>query len=158
MLKSDRYEKGLASLGLTVSDIDFVMCTHLHTDHVGWNTRLEDGRWVPTFPNARYIFSEKELGFWIELNRQEPEACPWITDSVLPVVEAGRAEDDRHDTEIGDHLRILPTPGHTPGHVALAFGRGKDLTVISGDLMHTPLQARYPELSGNSMSIRRRPR
>src|SRR5467141_2407003 len=125
MKSDDTYMRGLATAGFAVGDIDFVMCTHLHVDHVGWNTRLENGRWVPTFPNARYVFGNSEL----------------------PIVEADKAEIVRNDYAIGDHTRILPTPGHTPGHVAFTFGRGKDDAVVSGDLMHSPLQARYPELS-----------
>jgi glyoxylase-like metal-dependent hydrolase (beta-lactamase superfamily II) len=145
-MKTDNtYMRGLASAGFSVGDIDFVMCTHLHVDHVGWNTRLENGRWVPTFPNARYIFDKGEFDYWTEQNATTP--VPPFGDSVLPVIEANQAEIVRHDYEIGDHVRILPTPGHTPGHVAFAFGRGKDTAVASGDLMHSPLQARYPELS-----------
>src|SRR5262245_29734584 len=92
MLASDRYEKSLAAAGFGVGDIDYVMCTHLHTDHVGWNTRLDNGRWVPTFPNARYLFAERELAFWTEQERKDPSGNPWITDSVLPIVHAKRAE------------------------------------------------------------------
>jgi glyoxylase-like metal-dependent hydrolase (beta-lactamase superfamily II) len=137
--------RALAAAGFSVGDIDFVMCTHLHTDHVGWNTRLENGRWVPTFPNARYVFGKSEFDYWHEQNAKA-ELPPFI-DSVLPIVEADKAEIVRNDYAIGDHVRILPTPGHTPGHVAFTFGRGKDDAVMCGDLMHTPLQARYPELS-----------
>ena len=121
------------------------MCTHLHVDHVGWNTRLENGRWVPTFPNARYVFGKTEFDYWTEQNAKA--AVPPFADSVLPVVEANKAEIVRDDFAIGDHVRILPTPGHTPGHVAFTFGRGKDDAVFCGDLMHSPLQTRYPELS-----------
>jgi len=135
----------LAAAGAKPDDIDMVMCTHLHHDHVGWNTRQQNGRWVPTFPNARYIFGKTEFDYWTE-QHAKAEVAPF-GDSVLPVVEARRAEIVRHDFEIGDHVRILPTPGHTPGHAAFTFGRGKDDAVISGDLMHTPLQTRYPELS-----------
>ena len=145
MKTDDLYMRGLAAAGLSVDDIDFVMCTHLHADHVGWNTRLENGRWVPTFPKARYVFSEKEHGYWTEQHAKAP--VPAFGDSVLPVVEANRAELVRSDHQIGDHVRLLPTPGHTPGHVAICFGRGSDAAVMSGDLMHSPLQARYPELS-----------
>ena len=77
---------GLAAAGLTVNDIDFVLCTHLHVDHIGWNTRLENGRWVPTFPNARYIFSKTELDFWVEESKKGD--LPQIVDSVIPIVEA----------------------------------------------------------------------
>jgi glyoxylase-like metal-dependent hydrolase (beta-lactamase superfamily II) len=145
MKTDDTYIRALAAAGFSVSDIDYVMCTHLHVDHVGWNTRLEGGRWVPTFPNARYVFGKTEFDYWTE-QHAKTEVAPF-GDSVLPIVEAKRAEIVRHDYEIGDHLRILPTPGHTPGHAAFTFGRGKDDVVVSGDLMHTPLQARYPELS-----------
>jgi glyoxylase-like metal-dependent hydrolase (beta-lactamase superfamily II) len=135
----------LAAAGARPDDIDMVMCTHLHHDHVGWNTRQQNGRWVPTFPNARYVFAKTEFDYWTEQNAKTP--VPPFGDSVLPIVEANKAEIVRNDHEIGDHVRILPTPGHTPGHVAFSFGRGKDDAVFSGDLMHSPLQARYPELS-----------
>jgi glyoxylase-like metal-dependent hydrolase (beta-lactamase superfamily II) len=145
MKTDDTYLRALARAGFSVEDIDFVMCTHLHVDHVGWNTRLEGGRWVPTFPNARYLFGKDEFDYWTEQHAKTP--VPPFGDSVLPVVEAKRAEIVRNDYAIGDHVRILPTPGHTPGHVAFTFGRGKDDAVFSGDLMHSPLQTRYPELS-----------
>ena len=145
-LKSDdSYLRALASAGFSVGDIDFVMCTHLHPDHVGWNTRLENGRWVPTFPNARYVFGKTEFDYWTEQNAKAE--VPPFADSVLPVVDAGKADLVRNDHVIGDHLRILPTPGHTPGHVAFTLGRGRDDAMLSGDLMHAPLQTRYPELS-----------
>jgi glyoxylase-like metal-dependent hydrolase (beta-lactamase superfamily II) len=145
MKTDDIYMRGLAAAGFSVANIDFVMCTHLHVDHVGWNTRLQNGRWMPTFPNARYVFGKTEFDYWIEQNAKTP--VPAIVDSVLPIVEDNRSEIVSSDFAIGDHARILPTPGHTPGHVAFALGRGKDDAVFSGDLMHTPLQARYPEMS-----------
>ena len=86
----DHYMRALAAAGVSVDDIDFVMCTHLHADHVGWNTRLENGRWVPTFPKARYLFSEKEYGYWAEQHAKTPIDA--IADSVLPIVEAKRAD------------------------------------------------------------------
>ena len=145
MKTDDTFMRGLASAGVSVDDIDYVMCTHLHVDHVGWNTRLENGRWVPTFPNAAYVFGKREFDHWTEQNAKA--AVPPFVDSVLPIVEANRAEIVTDDFTIGDHARILPTPGHTPGHVAFTFGKAKDVAVFSGDLMHSPLQARYPELS-----------
>jgi glyoxylase-like metal-dependent hydrolase (beta-lactamase superfamily II) len=145
MKTDDTYMRALAASGFSVGDIDFVMCTHLHVDHVGWNTRLENGRWLPTFPNARYVFGKNEFDYWTEQNAKAPVAP--FADSVLPIVEANKAEIVRNDHQIGDHVRILPTPGHTPGHVAFTLGRGKDDAVFSGDLMHSPLQTRYPELS-----------
>ncbi|MBS0245199.1 MAG: MBL fold metallo-hydrolase [Proteobacteria bacterium] len=145
MKTDDTYMRALAIAGLSVDDIDFVMCTHLHTDHVGWNTRLVNGRWVPTFPNARYVFAQQELDYWSEQNAKAP--VPPFVDSVLPIVEAQRHEVVGNDHQIGDHVRIVPTPGHTPGHVAFGIGRGKDDAVFSGDLMHSPIQALYPEMS-----------
>jgi glyoxylase-like metal-dependent hydrolase (beta-lactamase superfamily II) len=145
MKTDDTYMRALAATGVTPADIDYVMCTHLHVDHVGWNTRLENGRWVPTFPKARYVFGKSEYDYWSEQNKQAE--VPPFADSVLPVVEADRAEIVANDFAIGDHMRILPTPGHTPGHIAFAFGKGKDSAVFSGDLMHTPLQTLHPELS-----------
>jgi glyoxylase-like metal-dependent hydrolase (beta-lactamase superfamily II) len=145
MKTDDNYMKGLAAAGCSVNDIDFVMCTHLHVDHVGWNTRLENGRWVPTFPKARYVFAKSEYEYWQEQNAKAE--VPPFADSVLPVVEAKKAEFVASDFSLGDHVRILPTPGHTPGHVAFAFGKGKDDAVFAGDLVHSPLQMLYPELS-----------
>ena len=136
----------LKAAGLGVEDIDFVMCTHLHGDHVGWNTRLENGRWVPTFPKARYLLSKKEYEYWTGPNVPPTFAFDAIRESVLPVVEAKRAELVTSDHELNDHIRLLPTPGHTPDHFAVCAGKGNDAAVFTGDLIHSPLQARYPDL------------
>lgn len=145
MKTDDTYMRALGAAGLSVGDIDYVMCTHLHVDHVGWNTRLENGRWVPTFPKAKYVFGKTEFDYWVETHAKTP--VPPIGDSVLPIIEARRHEIVSDEAAIGDHVRILPTPGHTPGHSAFRLGRGKDEAVFSGDLMHSPLQALYPEMS-----------
>ncbi|MGJ4960403.1 MBL fold metallo-hydrolase [Bradyrhizobium sp. HKCCYLRH2015] len=145
MKSDDSYMRALAAAGVSVDDIDVVMCTHLHTDHVGWNTRLDNGRWVPTFPNARYVFAQREYDYWVAQNAKAE--VPPFADSVLPVVEAKRADIVGDEFSIGDHIRLLPTPGHTPGHVAIAVGKGRDEAVFSGDLIHSPLQLCYPELS-----------
>ena len=143
--KDDVWMRGLAAAGLTVNDIDFVMCTHLHVDHVGWNTKLENGRWVPTFPKARYLFSKKELDYWLAEN--DKTALPPIVDSVIPIVEAKRCDLVTSDHAVDDTVALLPTPGHTIDHYAVALGRGGNDAVITGDLIHSPLQARYPELA-----------
>jgi glyoxylase-like metal-dependent hydrolase (beta-lactamase superfamily II) len=145
MKTDDNYIRALKAAGFSLEDIDFVMCTHLHVDHVGWNTRLEGGRWVPTFPKARYIFGKAEFDYWTEQHAKT--AVPPFADSVLPVVEAKRADIVGDDFAVGDHLRILPTPGHTPGHVAFAMGKTKDDAIFVGDMMHSPLQLQYPDLS-----------
>jgi glyoxylase-like metal-dependent hydrolase (beta-lactamase superfamily II) len=143
--KDDAFMKGLAAAGLTVNDIDFVLCTHLHVDHIGWNTRLENGRWVPTFPKARYIFSKTELDFW--LDEAKKTDLPQIVDSVIPIVEANACDIVTSDHSLNDLITLIPTPGHTIDHYAVTLGKdGKD-AVFTGDLIHTPLQALYPELT-----------
>src|ERR1700712_3283344 len=125
-MKTDSvFMDGLAEVGLTVDDIDFVLCTHLHVDHVGWNTRLENGRWVPTFPKARYLFSKTELDFWLAEN--DKTTLPPIADSVIPIVEAKRHDLVTSDHAVSDLVRLIPTPGHTIDHYAVTLGRtGKD--------------------------------
>ena len=145
MKTDDTYARALAAAGISVGDIDYVMCTHLHVDHVGWNTRLENGKWVPTFPKAKYVFGKTEFDYWAGVHAKTP--VPVIEDSVMPIVEAKRCEIVGDEAAIGDHVRILPTPGHTPGHSAFRLGRGKDDAVFSGDLMHSPIQTRFPEMS-----------
>jgi glyoxylase-like metal-dependent hydrolase (beta-lactamase superfamily II) len=146
MMNSDRYEKNLAASGFGVDDIDFVMCTHLHTDHVGWNTRLENGRWVPTFPKARYVFADRELDYWTRRHQDDPAACPWITDSVLPIVAANRVDIVNSAHAFNDLVTLIPTPGHTIDHYSVQVGKPGADAVIAGDMIHSPLQARYPEL------------
>jgi glyoxylase-like metal-dependent hydrolase (beta-lactamase superfamily II) len=146
MMNSDRYEKNLAASGFGVNDIDFVMCTHLHTDHVGWNTRLENGQWVPTFPKARYVFADRELAYWTRRQKDDPAACPWVTDSVLPIVAANRVDIVKSAHAFNDLVTLIPTPGHTIDHYSVQVGKPGADAVITGDMIHSPLQARYPEL------------
>ena len=146
MMNSDRYEKSLAASGFSVNDIDFVMCTHLHTDHVGWNTRLENGRWVPTFPKARYVFADRELAYWTKRQQDDPAACPWIVDSVLPIVAANRADIVKSAHAFNDLVTLIPTPGHTIDHYSVRVGRPGADAIITGDMIHSPLQAQFPEL------------
>jgi glyoxylase-like metal-dependent hydrolase (beta-lactamase superfamily II) len=141
----DTYMRGLAAHGLSVDDIDFVMCTHLHPDHVGWNTRLENGHWVPTFPRARYLFNKREYEHWIEQHGKT--LVPLLQDSVLPIVAANRADLVTESHVIGDHVHLLSTPGHTPGHMSVLLGRDGTDAILTGDCIHTSLQARYPELN-----------
>ena len=140
----DTYMRGLAAHGIGPEDIDFVMCTHLHSDHIGWNTRLENGRWVPTFPNARYVFSEKELVAWRDEGHEKFSRVPY-EDSVLPVVEAGRADLVSNDFALDDEVWLEPTPGHTPDHLAIALASNGADAVMCGDLVHCPVQCRHPE-------------
>jgi glyoxylase-like metal-dependent hydrolase (beta-lactamase superfamily II) len=146
MRKSDEYEKQLAAAGLSVNDIDFVMCTHLHVDHVGWNTRLDNGRWVPTFPKARYVFADRELEFWTKRYKDHPDLCPWVDDSVLPIVAANRVDVVKSDHAFNDLVTLIPTPGHTIDHYSVHVGKPGVDAVVTGDMIHNPLQARYPEI------------
>jgi len=144
--KSDgNYMGALAAAGLGVEDIDIVLCTHLHVDHVGWNTRLEDGRWVPTFPKARYLFSRRELDHWLARHAEAPLGP--IGESVVPILEAKRADLVTNDHAIDDLVRLEPTPGHTIDHMAVRVASRGQQAVLSGDLIHSPLQARYPEIA-----------
>jgi glyoxylase-like metal-dependent hydrolase (beta-lactamase superfamily II) len=141
-MNNDSYLRGLASLALSPEQIDVVLCTHLHVDHSGWNTQWLDGRWRPTFPNARYILSRTEVAACEKLHRERGD--PTYAENVLPVIEAGQAVlvDDNH--QIDDYVCLEPTPGHTHGHCAVHIdGRGAD-AVITGDLIHSPIQCTFP--------------
>jgi glyoxylase-like metal-dependent hydrolase (beta-lactamase superfamily II) len=146
MLNSDRYQRNLTAAGLTPNDIDYVMCTHLHSDHVGWNTRLENGRWVPTFPNAKHLIADRELAHWTARHKENPEAFPWITDSVLPIVELGLAKIVNSNHELDDKVRLISTPGHTIDHFSVEVSHQNERAIVTGDMIHSPLQARYPDL------------
>jgi glyoxylase-like metal-dependent hydrolase (beta-lactamase superfamily II) len=146
MMNSEKFEKALAGAGLTVDDIDYVMCTHLHGDHVGWNTRLENGRWVPTFPKARYIMSDRELAHWTAREKDNPQSVPWITDSVLPIIAAKREQIVKSDFAFSETVKLMPTPGHTIDHFSVLVGHPGEDALITGDMIHSPLQGKYPDL------------
>jgi len=143
-LKNDDFwMQAMTGHGVRPDDIDFVMCTHLHPDHVGWNTRLDNGRWVPTFPNARYLFSKVEADAWEQ--GIEGFSGDAYQDSVLPVIAAGRAELVAQDHAIDDEVWLEPSPGHTPGHMSVRLASGGADAVMCGDLMHSPVQCLHPE-------------
>lgn len=134
-----RFMASLAAAGVGVEDIDYVLCTHLHPDHVGWNTRLEDGRWVPTFPKARYLMPQADEA------AQRAQKGDMYIESVLPVIEAGQAELVGPDHRLGDEVTLVPTPGHTPGHVSVRIDSGGQVALITGDALHSSVQCRHPE-------------
>src|SRR6478609_5474130 len=146
MKTDDTYARALAAAGISVGDIDYVMCTHLHVDHVGWNTRLENGRWVPTFPKAKYVMADRELAHWTQKEKADSASVPWITDSVLPIVEAKRAQIGRRDFALNESVEFVPTPGHSIDHYSVLVGRPGQDALITGDMIHSPLQGKYPEL------------
>jgi glyoxylase-like metal-dependent hydrolase (beta-lactamase superfamily II) len=136
----------LAQAGCRAEDIDIVMCTHLHADHVGWNTRLENGRWTPTFPNARYIVGGEELDYWqTQAAKSSGVNHGSYQDSVLPILEAGMIETVAAHDEIADGAVIVPLPGHTAGHMGLQVPQlnGPDV-LFCGDAIHSPVQVPYP--------------
>jgi glyoxylase-like metal-dependent hydrolase (beta-lactamase superfamily II) len=138
----------LRAAGAKPEDIDVVLCTHLHADHIGWNTRLDNGKWVPTFPNARYLIAQREWDFWRNAGPAALERTgDFLTDSVLPIIESGQAEliGDTHALK-GD-LSIEPVHGHTPGQKMLRLGSGAGQALLTADMMHHPLQLKYPEWS-----------
>lgn len=140
------YLNRLQAAGVAPENIDYVLCTHLHVDHVGWNTRLTDGRWVPTFPNAKYVFSRDELNFWDPTKNPHlpEEPCAVFTDSVLPVIAAQQAHVVSMTDQLGDALLIEPVPGHSPGQIMLRLLGDQDEGVFIGDVMHNPIQVYQP--------------
>jgi len=152
------YLQRLAAAGVKPEEITIVFCTHLHADHVGWNTRLVDGRWVPTFPNARYLFARVEYEHWETEYRaalKRGDALPnhgSFADSVLPVMDAGRAELVASDYEIDKGLHLQAAPGHTPGTCLLHAKSGAAHGIFSGDVIHTPVQVADPGLSSRFCS------
>jgi glyoxylase-like metal-dependent hydrolase (beta-lactamase superfamily II) len=138
----------LRAAGVAPQDIDIVLCSHLHVDHVGWNTRLENGRWVPTFPKARYLISRREWDHWRAAGAAAlTRTGDYITDSVLPVFAAGQAELVGDEHSVASEISVEPAPGHTPGQLMVRLGSGRDQAILSADLMHHPLQVRFPDWS-----------
>ncbi|AYV32632.1 MBL fold metallo-hydrolase [Streptomyces goshikiensis] len=142
------YLGNLARAGVRPEDVDLVVNTHLHVDHVGWNTRLIDGDWVPTFPNATYLMPKADFEFWNPANN--PDITGGVNenvfeDSVAPVHAAGQVRLWEEGHTIDGSLRLEAAPGHTPGSSVVALTSGSDRALFAGDLMHTPLQVTHPD-------------
>lgn len=147
------YLDRLAQAGVRPEDVDIVFCTHLHADHVGWNTQLKDGRWVPTFPNARYIFGRREYEYWERLHKAgEKPNHDSFTDSVLPVMEFKQADLVASDHEIETGIHLEAAYGHTPGTCLLHVRNRGAHGVFTGDVIHTPVQLADPSLSSRFCS------
>jgi glyoxylase-like metal-dependent hydrolase (beta-lactamase superfamily II) len=139
----------LAHAGFAPEDIDLVLCTHLHFDHVGWNTRLVNGQWVPTFPNARYLFGRKEYEHWTMLRETHGyHDLNHMYDAVQPVVDAGLVDLIEPDHAICPEVRLRATPGHTPGHVSIGVESRGQRAIVTGDMMHNPIQLERPDDPG----------
>jgi glyoxylase-like metal-dependent hydrolase (beta-lactamase superfamily II) len=149
------YLENLAAMGCRPEDIDFVMCSHLHVDHIGWNTRLKDGQWVPTFPNAKYLVSRDEAAYWeaaVRKARDKKEVSFTVAayeDSVVPVIASGQfvtVEDKDGVTRmLGDEFHLYPLVGHTPGHTGLFIESGPRRALLVADALHSPIQVLHPE-------------
>ena len=139
---------GFRAQALRFEDIDYVFCTHLHIDHCGWNTRLENGRWVPTFPKAKYVFHQREYAYWeaASARSENPPGDVWRY-NCLPIVEAGQAVLADDEFTLDDTAWLTPTPGHSPCHCCVNIRSGGQRAVVTGDLMHHALQCREPDWS-----------
>ncbi len=141
------YLANLKAAGIDREEIDYVLMTHLHIDHVGWNTTLEDGKWVPTFPNAKYVFSEIDLATWDPANGPLPNDANLgvFEDSIQPVIDAGLALTWKEKLKLDPEVTAYLTPGHSPGHCAINLTSEGQTALFSGDIMHSPIQVIFPE-------------
>ncbi len=138
----------LTAAGYPPESIDTVLCTHLHVDHVGWNTRLVDGEWVPTFENARYLIARSEYEYW---DAQGSDGFgDSMSDSVRPVFDAGLVDLIDEDHQVCDEIRLLPTPGHTPAHVSVQIRSEGEEALITGDFIHHPCQIARTEWTSSA--------
>ena len=129
----------MAEAGYPVDSIDTVLCTHLHVDHVGWNTMLVDGKWLPTFTAARYLIAKKEFDYW---RQQQDDAVHHVifADSIQPVFDAGLVDLIDVESRISDEVSLLPSHGHSPGHVSVLIQSEGEEALITGDFVHHPCQ------------------
>ena len=144
--RNSPYLDNLIQSGIDPREVDYVLCTHMHADHVGWNTKLQDGRWVPTFPNAQYLFSQTELeGMQKQTGNPFDEYIRLVyEDSVLPVIQSGQSIIIDSDFDLGKGITILPTPGHSPGHFCIELRAKNSRGILTGDVLHNPIQVCYP--------------
>ena len=141
----------MSAAGFPPDSIDTVLCTHLHVDHVGWNTRLVDGKWVPTFPNARYIFGKTEYEHWRD-HSDAPDKAALFNDSVKPIVDAGKAELIASDAKLTDEITMISTPGHSPGHMSILIRSDGEEGLLTGDVAHHPCQMAHLDWSSTADS------
>ncbi|MGZ5872596.1 MAG: MBL fold metallo-hydrolase [Bradyrhizobium sp.] len=141
----------MSAAGFPPDSIDTVLCTHLHVDHVGWNTRLEGKQWVPTFENARYVFGKTEYEHWRD-HSVEPDKAAIFHDSVKPIVDAGRADLVASDAGICDEITLIPTPGHSPGHMSVYIRSEGEEGLLTGDVAHHPCQMAHLDWSSTADS------
>ena len=136
----------MTAAGFPPDSIDTVLCTHLHVDHVGWNTKLAGGKWVPTFANARYVFGKTEYEHWRD-HSDGPDKAAVFNDSVQPIAEAGKADLVAGDAGLSDEITLIPTPGHSPGHISILIRSDGEEGLLSGDVAHHPCQMAHLDWS-----------
>ncbi len=143
------YLENLAAAGVRPQDVDFVLNTHLHVEHCGWNTRLVGGEWVPTFPNARYVFAKTELDYYASAESHNEVNVPSLgvyEDSVAPIVRAGLAQTiGAEGGQVLKGLTMIPTPGHSIGHMSISLKSNGHEALFAGDVMHHLIQVYRPE-------------
>jgi glyoxylase-like metal-dependent hydrolase (beta-lactamase superfamily II) len=139
----------LTEAGFAPDSIDTVLCTHLHVDHVGWNTKLVSGQWVPTFPNARYVFGKTEYEHWRDY-KDEADKVAVFNDSVKPIVDAGKAELVASNHHLTDEINLIPTPGHSPGHMSILITSDGETGLLTGDVAHHPCQMAHLDWSSTA--------
>jgi len=145
------YLETMTAAGFPPDSIDTVLCTHLHVDHVGWNTRLVSGQWVPTFGRARYVFGNTEYEYWRD-HREAPDKKAVFDDSVKPIVDAGKAELIASDAKLCDEITMIPTPGHSPGHLSILIQSDGQQALLAGDVAHHPCQMAHLDWSSTADS------
>ena len=146
------YLEDMIAAGYPPESINYVLCTHLHLDHVGWNTRLVNGKWVPTFPKASYLMDKKEIAFYGNIDANATEEFMQVqrrvyADSVQPVFDAGLAKPVEGPAPVCEGVRLVPTPGHTPGHCSVLIESRGEKALITGDFIHHPIQFHDPGLA-----------
>lgn len=145
------YLESLKEAGFPPESIDTVLCTHLHVDHVGWNTRLVGGKWIPTFPGASYLFGKTEYEHWRD-HSDTLDKRAVFNDSVKPIVDAGRAEVIAGEGRLTDEITLIPTPGHSPGHMSVHIASDGEEALLTGDVAHHPCQMAHLDWSSTADS------
>jgi glyoxylase-like metal-dependent hydrolase (beta-lactamase superfamily II) len=149
--RHDPFLETMIAAGFAPDSIDTVLCTHLHVDHVGWNTRLEAGQWVPTFAKARYVFGKTEYEHWRD-HSETPDKAAVFNDSVKPIAEAGQADLVASDARLTEEITLIPTPGHSPGHMSIHIQSDGEAALLMGDVAHHPCQMAHLDWSSTADS------
>ncbi len=149
--RKEPFLETMTAAGFAPDSIDTVLCTHLHVDHVGWNTKLVGGQWVPSFAGARYLFGRTEYEHWRD-HSDDSDKLAVFNDSVKPIVDAGRADLVASDARLGDEITLIPTPGHSPGHMSILIQSEGERALLTGDVAHHPCQMAHLDWSSTADS------